>query len=529
MIQRWLEMAKRFFRGLATNWIGKTGIVLTTSAFLLFSLAEVMRLAGVVTNAYVGLISYLTLPVVFVVGLLLIPVGWWVYRRRTGRSTRELLSEQFTEALVQPRPIGSRLFVILGGLTLANVIFLGAGGARMLHFMDQPVFCGTACHSVMHPEWITYQQSPHAHVACVDCHVGEGTEALIDSKLNGAWQMVSVTFDLYERPIPTPVHNLRPARETCEKCHWPAKFYGDRVRVVPHFGNDRESTPRYTTLSLKIGSGTGEKRGEIHWHIADENQIRYMPGDPKRNTVAWVEVRRPGGTWKRYTNQDLPPDASREAGPRGPHTTRQMDCVDCHNRATHIYEDPVRAVDDAIQRGEIDRDIPFARRQALAALTGNYPDHVSANEAVDQDFRGFYAREMPNVLHTHNREIERAVETLQAIYARNIHPRMNVGWNPYPNHIGHDGKGGCWRCHTPSMVDEEGTPVRYGCTLCHSILAYDSETPFAFLSDPEKGDRQRAMHEYLRAELLRSRKVPGTDEPPPLPYPEPVTEPDAGP
>lgn len=393
------------------------------------------------------------LPVVFVLGLLLIPLGWWRYRARTGRPTRELLSQQFTEELVRPRALGSRLLVIIGGLTLANVVFLGAGSARMLHFMDQPVFCGTACHSVMHPEWITYQQSPHAHVDCVECHVGEGTEALVDSKLNGAWQMVSVTFDLYERPIPTPVHNLRPAQETCETCHWPAKFYGQRVRIIPHFGNNQDSTPQYTTLSLKVGAGTGEKRGEIHWHVADENEIRYMPGDPERNTVAWVEV----------------------------------------------------------------------RRQTLAALTGSYPDHVSADDAIDRDFRGFYAREMPNVLHTHNRQIARAVEVLQSIYARNIHPRMNVGWNPYPDHIGHGGKGGCWRCHSPSMVDAEGASVRHSCTLCHSILAYDSETPFAFLSDPKRGDRQYAMHEYLREELLRSRKVPGADAPAPLPHPEPIT------
>jgi hypothetical protein len=121
-------------------------------------------------------------------------------------------------------------------LTILNLAIFGAASARMLHFMDSAKFCGTACHSVMNPEWVTYQQSPHAHVQCVECHVGEGMGALIDSKINGMWQVISLNFNLYERPIPTPVHNLRPARETCEKCHWPDFFIGNRVKTFPHYG-----------------------------------------------------------------------------------------------------------------------------------------------------------------------------------------------------------------------------------------------------------------------------------------------------
>ncbi len=525
MFERLFEVLKRFLRGITTNWIGKIGVVLTTSAFLLFSLAELLRLSGVLTNTYVGLISYMTLPAVFVLGLVLIPIGWFLYRRNMKLSTRELLSKQFSQDLVKPNAIGSRLFTTIAALTVANVIFLGAGSARMLHFMDQPEFCGTACHSVMHPEWITYQQSPHANVPCVDCHVGEGAEALADAKLNGAWQLVSITFDLFERPIPTPVHNLRPARETCEKCHWPSKFYGDRIKILAQFANDEKSTPKYTSLALKVGSGKGNRRGEIHWHIASENEVRYLPGDEKRSMVQWVEVRKPGGAWKRYTNKDLPNLGTNETRPSESEAVRSMDCVDCHNRATHIYQDPRRAVDQAIERGDIARSIPFARRQAVAALTGNFPPDVEAADAIDQDFRGFYAREMPNALREHRREIDKAVEVLQQIYARNIHPRMNVGWNSYVSHIGHENGQGCERCHTPSMVDNAGNSVPYDCTLCHSILAYDSPSPFAFLAEAKKGDRQYAMHKYLRDELLRSRRVPGAFQSPDIPYPLPLTDP----
>ncbi|HQK20646.1 MAG TPA: NapC/NirT family cytochrome c, partial [Polyangiaceae bacterium] len=456
-------------------------------------------------------------------GLMMIPVGWWLYRRKTGHTTRELLSKEFSDELLAPAPLGSRLFLIIAGLTLANIVFLGAGSARMLHFMDQPVFCGTACHSVMHPEWITYQQSPHARVRCVDCHVGQGPEAAVDAKLNGLWQVISVSFNLYERPIPTPVHNLRPARETCERCHWPQKFYGDRIKTIAHFADDRESSPQYTTLSLKVGSGTGQRRGEIHWHVAAENEVRYLPGDKRRNTVQWVEVRRPGGTWKRYTHTQLPVLSQGEQRPHGSKSVRAMDCVDCHNRATHIYQDPAAAVDDAIERGEIDRTIPFIRRQSVAALRGRYPSDVPATQSIEQDIVGYYAKHEPEVLHEHGRALSKAVEAIERIYSRNIHPTMNVWWNPYPSHIGHQKGLGCQRCHNPSMKDESGKALPYDCTLCHSILAYDSTTPFAFLGVVDRHSPQAAMHEYLRDEFVRSRSGPGVSAPELLPYPAPIT------
>ena len=249
-----LQRFRLFLHGLATNWVGTIGVVLTTSAFVLFVFMEALQLLGIVTNAYVGLVSYMVLPALFIAGLLMIPIGWRRYRRAAGRTTRELLSERFTpEWVASTRVYGSGLFGLIALLTMVNLLFLGAGGARMLHFMDEPRFCGTACHSVMHPEWESYQRSPHARVRCVDCHVGEGPRALVDAKLNGLRQIISATFHLYEKPIPTPVRNLRPARETCEHCHWPEKLYGERMKVFTRHALDETSTPRYTTLALRVG------------------------------------------------------------------------------------------------------------------------------------------------------------------------------------------------------------------------------------------------------------------------------------
>jgi len=500
-----------FIRGIATNWTGTLGVTFVTSAFLLFVIFELLRIAGILTNSYVGLISYMALPALFLLGLILVPIGWWQFRRATGRTTEELLSQRFPDDMTRAKRLGSSLVGMIALLSVVNIMFIGLGGARVLHFMDGPEFCGTACHPVMEPEWVAYQNSPHAHVKCVECHVGEGAGALVDAKLNGLWQVVSATFDLYERPIPTPVHQLRPARETCEKCHWPDKFYGTRIKSFTNFDLDETSTPAYTTLALKVGSGTGEDQGTIHWHIAAANEVRYEAADPGRTKMAWVEVRR-GEAFHRYTNRHLvSPETGTDAA-----EARSMDCVDCHNRATHIYQDPEAAVNAALAAGRISRDLPFAKKVAFEALLGSWRDKDDAMRGIEAEVRGFYLRSghRPAGL---GREIDTMVAEVQGIYARNIFPAMNVGWNTYPTHLGHQGDGGCFRCHNSDLVDERGETIPYDCTLCHSILAQDSAQPARFLLPLEHGDPDLMIHKYFRDEFLN------TD----TPLPQPVAEDDS--
>jgi hypothetical protein len=514
VFRQYVRYFQHFVQGLATDWIGAVGIILTSTAFVLFILMELLRLVGAVTNAYVGLVTYMALPGLFILGLILIPVGWARYRRRTGRTTRQLLEERFVFDLLEPRLTGSRLLGIISVLTLVNLLFLGVGGARMLHFMDTPVFCGTACHSVMNPEWSVYQASPHARVACVECHVGEGVDALIDAKLNGLWQIISATFDLYERPIPTPVRNLRPARETCEHCHWPEKFYGDRISVATRYALDSASTPSFTTLSLKIGSGTGERRGEIHWHIAAHNQVRYTSVEDEREVMIWVESQRPDGSWYRWNNRSLAAGrvpgldgsgagGAAEAPPVG--GIRVLDCVDCHNRATHIYEDPETAVDHRLATGEIDAGLPFVKKVAFEALSTRYRDIPTAMAGIERVVQLTYAQRIPGGATADARSIEQLIKTLQEVYERNVHPNMRVWWNPYPDHIGHRGGTGCFRCHSLDLVDAEGDSIVHDCTLCHAILAWDSPRAYAFLEPPEEDDPEREMHSWLRTEFLGER------------------------
>ena len=497
MLGRYLH----FVRAVAVNGIGRLGVVLVTSSFCTFLVMELARLTGVVTNAYVGLIVYLLFPSLFVLGLLLLPVAWRQRQRATGLSGRELLTRRFTAAEVAAGEAGSRVFKTVALLTAVNVVFLILASAQMLHFMEQPSFCGTACHSVMNPEWTTYQASPHARVACVECHVGEGVGALVNSKLNGAWQMVSATFDLYQRPIPTPVRQLRPARETCEHCHWPAKFYGNRLITRVRYGDDAGSTPSYTTLNLKIDAGAAGATG-VHWHVGDGVEVRYASRDDERREIEWVEVRRPDGTRRRFHNARLEAAAGDDSDNTG--NVRLMDCVDCHNRATHIYQRPGRAVDEAIRLGRIDRTLPYIRREAVAAISAEYPDRAAGLAGIEAALYGFYRREYPAQAGFWLGRIDGAVAVLREIYARNIHQGMNIGWGAYPSLLGHTETAGCFRCHTRDLVDDDGAWISDDCTLCHSILANGDPEPFAYLEPADEHAPDRPMHEYLREEFLRS-------------------------
>jgi len=332
----------------------------------------------------------------------------------------------------------------------------------------------------------------------VECHVGEGAGALIDSKLNGTWQMISVTFDLLERPIPTPVHQLRPARETCEKCHWPDKFYGNRLKTIVNYQRDSLSTPLYTTLGLKIDAGKGAKRSGIHWHIARENEIRYASVDDEREKMLWVEVNQPDGVFKRYTNKDYQEQSNDIKN------TRSFDCVDCHNRATHIYEDPQKAINERMSSGLLDRSLPYLNREALHAIIKHYPDQKAAMDGIANHLRGFYKRNFPELVAEKIASIDSCVHTLQDIYNRNIHPGMNISWGSYSSYIGHKGESGCFRCHNPKLVDDDNNSIPYDCVLCHSIPAYESSEPFRFLSLADSTDRDYMMHRYLQQEFLDS-------------------------
>jgi hypothetical protein len=489
-----LSRFQAFLRGLSTTRTGTLGVILTTSSFLVLLLLLALQGAGVLGNSYSGLVTFMALPAVFVLGLVLIPIGWRRLQQRTGLSTRELLAERFPADMVRSGPLVSGVALTVVGLTAVNLLFLGFGGAALMHHMDTAQFCGTTCHDVMGPEWATYQSSPHAHVACVECHVGDSAEALVDAKLNGLRQMWLVTVGGYNRPIPTPVHNLRPARETCEKCHWPDKFYGDRIKTIARFEPDETSTPRFSTLALKVGAGGQEEA--IHWHVSQDMEVVYQPIDHERTQMLWVETRR-GDEVIRWENPNAIVADDHELP-----EPRTMDCIDCHNRATHVYQRPEDVVDELLASERIDRGVPWAKAAALEALQTTVQSDQAPEEAIGAALRGFYRRRDPGVLDQYMRGLDVMTVELAAAHERNVHPGMKVDWGAYPSHIGHhNDRVGCRRCHGAGLVNDQGEDIADDCTLCHSLLAFDSETPFRYLEPLAPAQPDSAMHVYLRDEF----------------------------
>ena len=458
-------MVRDFFQRLFQTKLGLAGAVLTTGSGFLIIAFFAMAMAGLEETPYLGILAYLVLPAIFLVGLLLMPLGTWLQRRRGRRGGPAPLP---VFDLNEPRTL--RRIMLFGVLTAANVIILAAAGFKGVEVMDRSQFCGS-CHSVMDPEYTAYTRSPHSRVACVQCHIGPGASWFVKSKLSGAWQVVSVNLDLYPRPIPTPVENLRPSRDTCEQCHWPTKFVGDRLKVLERFADDEQSTPKKTVLLLHVGGG--DAGHGIHWHVSPGVSIRYL-ADRRRETVRTVEVTRPGGAVERY---DLPPDEKAPAVDAASLEWRTMDCVDCHNRPTHQFRPAAHEVDAALAAGRIDRSLPFVRREAMAAVTARYADRAAARAGIRAALSSFYEQQHPAVWAAKKEAVLAAADVLAQAWAHNVWPQMNIEWGTYPSLLGHEETPGCWRCHDDKHATAAGKTISQDCETCHAVLADGEEAP----------------------------------------------------
>ncbi|MCK4889546.1 MAG: NapC/NirT family cytochrome c [Candidatus Aminicenantes bacterium] len=454
------------------------------------------------TGSYTGIFIYMVLPVFLIIGLILIPIGM---SRRSKRIKREGEGSIVSKIVLDMS--NQRHWNAVGLFILVTILFLmitGIGTYKAFHYTESNEFCGTLCHSVMEPEHVAYQESAHSRVTCVECHVGEGAQWYVNSKLSGLYQVYSVLLNKYPTPIETPIRNLRPARETCEKCHWPEKFYGHNLKVIRRYGLDENSTLKYTTLDMKIDTGKENNKAGIHWHIATENEVRYVSLDDERLEMLWVEVKQNDGSFKRFSNSALKGDF--EEMNEKEISVRTMDCVDCHNRATHIYEEPEKAVDKRISKGQLDRSLPYAKRVVLAAITTNYPDKEAGLNGISNYLNGFYRRKYPDLAGQKLDHISRMIKTAQEIYSRNVHPVMKVDWGTYPSFLGHKRDTGCFRCHNSDLKDEEGKMISFDCTLCHSILSYGEDKTFKYMEIPDKKSPNYKMHKMLREEFLNRQE-----------------------
>ena len=452
---------------LSNNWISQIGVVIVTSATVFWLVLLPLILRGAVPNPYMGILMYLALPGIFIGGLVLIPVGM-LWEKQRERKAGELPAE-FPPLDFQSKEL-RRLLTFIGLTTFANVIIAGQLSYSAVNYMDSVTLCGQTCHTVMQPEFTAYQNSPHSRVECVQCHIGPGASWFVRSKLSGVRQVFAVTFHTYSTPIPTPVHDLRPARETCEACHWPQQYGGDRLKVIDKFADDEHNTETKTVLMMHIGGGNG--RAGIHGvHMGPGVRIRYAASDEKRQTIPWVEYQDASGKATAYVASD-----AKGAMP-GNLPVRDMDCIDCHNRPTHAYQLPEPAVDLKLADGSISAALPFAKKTAVELLKAAYGSRAEAEAMIPAAFAAFYRVRYPDVYAAKRTEIEKSGEGLLAIYQRNIFPQMHVTWGSYPNNIGHTDFPGCFRCHDDSHVAAGGAKVTQDCGACHNMLAMEEAAP----------------------------------------------------
>ncbi|MGZ4832105.1 MAG: NapC/NirT family cytochrome c [Terriglobales bacterium] len=450
-------------REIVRNPISLIGFALATVALVNILFLFLIDLTSEHPSPYIGILAYMVAPGFFILGLVLVPLGIWYDRRRRRQGESKYLRIDFSD----PGQRGAIAFFL--SFVVVFVLMSAIGSYRAYEFTDSVQFCGQLCHSVMNPEFTAYQLSPHARVACVDCHVGAGATWYVRSKLSGARQVFATAFNTYPRPIPTPVHNLRPAQETCEQCHWPRKFYGAQLKTFTHYAGDEKNTLRQIRMLIKTGGGdptTGAPSG-IHWHMNISNEINYVATDDKRQVIPYIHVKDLQGRVTEYFAKDSSlSKAQIQNMPK-----RRMDCVDCHNRPTHIYIPPDQAVDTSISAHRIDVTLPFIKSTCVTVLTGNYKTTDEAMQGIATEVHKFYAGKYPDLEKTKAAEIRDAITELQRIYRSTTFPEMKLDWRTHNNNIGHLYFPGCFRCHDGQHVSPEGEVISKDCDTCHTVLS----------------------------------------------------------
>lgn len=462
---------KRRFPAIFYNPISITGAAIASVSFATIIFLTFVDLFQTNPPAYIGIVSYVMLPVPLILGLVLVPIGAWRERRRRAKG---LPASRMVFTLDLNNPHQRSAITLFSSVTVIFLLFTAYGSYRTFEWTESVEFCGETCHSVMEPEFTAYQHSPHARVKCVDCHVGSGAGWYVRSKLSGAYQVYAVTVNNYPRPIPTPISNLRPAQETCEQCHWPAHFSGEKKIVNTYFKSDSANTRWTVALLMKVGGGAGERTPTtgIHWHMNIANEVRYVATDTQRQVIPWVVMKNKlTGEEVEYTSTE----ATQSVDELRKLASNKMDCIDCHNRPSHVYRPPVRIIDHSLAMGRISLQLPNVRAAAIQALTQEYSSKVAAMDSIPLLMENFYKEQYPAVAEQKRDLITQASEELKTQFSQNIFPTMRVNWKAYPNNIGHMTDIGCFRCHDGKHVSPTGKVISKDCNSCHTILYQGTE------------------------------------------------------
>ncbi|MBK7582536.1 MAG: NapC/NirT family cytochrome c [Myxococcales bacterium] len=455
------------------NIVSHIGGLIVVLAAILIAISMVVEVRSGALNPYVGIFTYMVFPGVLASGAVLFLLGmrWEAGRRRKLESLATLPYPRIDLNDGRQRRIFA--FSSVGGVVVATLMVWAS--YQGFHFTESVYFCGQVCHVPMRPEFVAYSDSAHARVPCTECHVGEGAGWYVRSKLSGVRQVLAVATNKYARPIPTPIAHLRPARETCERCHWPEKFFGAKLLQLPHFRYTENNEPEQISLTLKTGGGAkshGQSQG-IHWHMLVSNEVTYAAADDKLQVIPWTKVKHADGKETVYIAKKtkLSP-AAIDALPR-----RKMDCMDCHNRPAHDFPTPDSGVDEALLKGRIPADLPWIKKATVEALFRVYPSRQAAHDGIGQYIIDYYKKEKPEVLEQRRKDVDTAIEVAKTLYDRGVFPDMKVDWQTYPKNLGHRYWAGCFRCHDGKHVSADGKVLANDCeSTCHTAPVRGSVT-----------------------------------------------------
>jgi nitrate/TMAO reductase-like tetraheme cytochrome c subunit len=461
---------RRFFPSGFYNIRTLIGAAIASVSFGLVVFLTVLDLFAGEQKPYVGILTFIILPIFILFGLAFVFYGIW----REHRLEKQGLPHEHKLPRIDlndPKQRNAFFWVSLGGLIL--LIFSAFGSFKAYEYTDSDEFCGTTCHKVMSPEYTAYEYSPHARVGCVKCHIGPGAGWFVRAKLSGAYQVYATLFNKFPKPIPTPIENLRPAQETCEQCHWPKHFFSEKMLKNTYFLSDEKNTRWMLDLLIKIGGGNIEAgpTSGIHWHMNIANELTYITTDSQRQSIPWIRSKNPEGKVVVYqsTENSLTDEQIRTM------KTRRMDCIDCHNRPTHIYHPPSRSINHVMSLGWIDPNLPNVKSVSIKALETSYSTMQRGRDSIKLAIEEYYQTNYPDLAKTKQDTIARVVSEVQKIFSRNYFPEMHVSWKKFPDNIGHMYYPGCFRCHDGKHVSPEGTVLSRNCNVCHTILAQKFE------------------------------------------------------
>jgi len=449
---------------LTTHWLSRLGLVLAVTALCSLLFVIPSQLGDHEENPYKGLVVYVILPSVFFVGLGLVVAGIALGRRH--------VLERLRTGIVDVDTARQRFFVFLAVTISVNLVAGTQLTYKAIEYLDTPQFCGGTCHTER-PEYVGHRDSNHSSVRCAECHVAPGQLGWVQSKMSGTRQLFQTITKSYELPCPPALASgkLVPSRQTCERCHWTEKIVATRLVVLPSYADDEQNTASYTALMMLVGGS--RMKGIHHAHFAGGFEIRYAPSDKTRATIPWVESR---NTKTGETRTYFAEGATAETVAALP--KYEMQCVDCHNRPTHAFLPPERALDRALALGQLSATLPFIKKEGLEVLKVEYATSEAAAQKIPAAIEAYYQENHPQLAAERKSDVAAAGQAILAVYNRNVFPELKVAWNTYPDNLGHEASPGCFRCHDGSHATRDRkTTITQDCEACHAVLAQAESNP----------------------------------------------------